>query len=148
MGVITVYDAKTGAVKSKYDKHDGTMVYTIVTSADGKTAYSGARDKDIHVWEVATGKEIRRLKGHTEQVYQLALSNDGKSLASASYDKSVRVWDLASNKEVKKFEGHTDGVQGCCFTPDARYVFSASWDKTIRKWRLPAFSTSAAKKVD
>ena len=148
VGVITVFDTKTGAVKSKYDKHDGTMVYTILTSADGKTAYSGARDKDIHVWEVATGKEIRRLKGHTEQVYQLALSNDGKYLVSASYDKTVRIWDVATNKELKKFEGHTDGIQGACFTPDGRFVFSASWDKSIRKWRLPVFPPGSSKKVD
>ena len=146
VGVITVYDAKTGAAKCKYDKHDGTMVYTIVTTADGKTAYSGARDKDIHVWDVATGKEIRRIKGHTEQVYQLALSNDGKYLASASYDKTVRIWDVATNKEQKKLEGHTDGVQGVCFTPDGRFVFSASWDKSIRKWRLPAFARRSARR--
>jgi hypothetical protein len=148
VGIITVYDAKSGAVKCKYDKHDGTMIYTIITTGDGKTAYSGARDKDIHVWDVATGKEIRRIKGHTEQVYQLALSNDGKHLASAGYDKTVRVWDPATGKELKKFEGHTDGVQGVCFTPDGRFIFSASWDKTIRKWRLPAFPTGVVKKVD
>jgi streptogramin lyase len=147
VGVITVFNAKTGAVLSKYDKHEGTMVYTITTSSDGKTAYSGARDKDIHVWDVATGKEIRRLKGHTEQVYQLTFSHDGKHLASAGYDKTVRVWDVATGQQLKKFEGHTDGVQGVCFTPDGRFLFSASWDKTIRKWRLPAFRASA-KKVD
>jgi hypothetical protein len=146
VGVVTVYDAKTGAVKSKHDAHDGATVYTIVTTADGKTAYSGARDKDIHVWDVATGKETKRLKGHTEQVYQLALSADGKYLVSAGYDKTVRVWD-ANGKELKKFTGHKDGVQGTCITSDGRFVFSAGWDKAVRRWRLPMFPPGG-KKVD
>ncbi|MBP3957321.1 WD40 repeat domain-containing protein [Gemmata sp. G18] len=147
-GVVTVYDAKSGDIVSKFDKHDGMMVYTIVTSADGKTAISGARGKDVHVWDIATGKELRRFKGHTEQVYQIALSPDGKLVASASFDKTVRIWDFESGKELKKLEGHADGVQGVCFTPDSRFVLSASWDKTVRKWRLPLFPSGNNKRVD
>ena len=146
-GAVTVFDAKTGVVQSQYAKHDNTLVYTIATTLDGKTAISGARDKDIHVWDLATGKELRRLKGHGDQVYQIALGADDRHLVSASYDKTVRVWDFASGKELTKFAGHTDGVQSACLTPDGRFVFSASWDKTVRKWRLPVFP-SAAKKVD
>ncbi|MCI0705684.1 MAG: WD40 repeat domain-containing protein [Planctomycetia bacterium] len=137
VGVITVYDAKSGDVKKTYKHDDGSMIYTLTTTPDGKWALSGARDKDIHVWNIADGKSIKRLKGHTEQIYQIALSHDGKYVVSASYDKTVRVWNLATGKEIKKFDGHTDGIQGACFTPDGRFVFSASWDKTVRKWRLP-----------
>jgi len=148
VGVATVYDAKTGDVVSTYDKHDGTTVYTIALTADGKTAISGARDKDIHVWDVATGQELRRFKGHSDQVYRLALSPDGKSILSASFDKTVRVWDFRSGKQLKKFEGHTDGVQGACFAPDGRFVYSASWDRSIRKWRLSTLLAAGTKKVD
>jgi WD40 repeat protein len=154
VGVVTVYDAKTGATVSTYDRHGGTfeslnnVVYTLATTPDGKTALSGARDKDIHVWELATGKEIARLKGHSGQIYQIALSKDGKQVLSASYDKTVRVWDLNTAKELKKFSGHTDGVQGACFSPDGRFAFSASWDKSIRKWRLPLLAPGITKKLD
>ncbi|QJW92750.1 WD40 repeat domain-containing protein [Frigoriglobus tundricola] len=147
-GGVTVYEAKSGDVVSTYDKHEGARVPTIVTTADGKTAISGGRDKDIHVWDIATGKEIRRFKGHSDYVYQLALSPDGKSLLSASSDKTVCVWDVRSGKELKKFEGHTDGVQGACFAPDGRFVFSASWDRSIRKWRLSTVLAAGMKKVD
>ncbi|MBN9121062.1 MAG: WD40 repeat domain-containing protein, partial [Planctomycetes bacterium] len=146
-GAVTVYDAKTGAVKSTYDKHDGTLVYTVATTRDGKTAVSAARDKGVHVWDLATGKELRRLKGHTQQVYQIAFGPGDKQLASASYDKTVRVWDFAGGRELHRFEGHKDGVQSACFAPDDRFVFSASWDKTVRKWRVPALPADA-KKVD
>jgi WD domain, G-beta repeat len=150
-GVVTVYDAKTAEVVAKFDKHGtGTMVYTIVVTKDGKYAISGARDKEIRVWEVATGKQIRTMTGHTEQVYQVALSPDEKQVLSASYDRTVRVWDFATGRELKKFEGHTDGVQGVCYAPDGRTAYSASWDKNIRRWRIPAALSVPApvKKID
>lgn len=146
LGVITVHDAKTGDMVSQFDKHNGAVVHAIITSADGKTAFSSAREKDIRIWEIATGKELRQLKGHTDQVYQLSLSHDGKSLVSTSYDKTVRVWDHVAGRELKRFEGHKDGVQGVCFSPDGRFVYSASWDKTLRKWRVPLLPVE--RKVD
>ena len=102
------------------------------------------------MWEVATGKQLKTLSGHTEQVYQIVLSPDEKQVLSASFDKTVRIWDFASGKELKKFEGHRDGVQGACYGNDGRTVFSASWDKTIRKWRVPAglLVGTPTKKID
>lgn len=145
LGTITVYDAKSGNVVSKFDRHGMSIVYSIAVTRDGKTAISGARDKEIQVWEIATGKPVRTLSGHTEQVYQVVLSADEKLLLSSSYDKTVRIWELATGKELKKFEGHTEGVQGVCLSPDGRMVFSASWDKTVRKWRIPPVLSSSSK---
>jgi hypothetical protein len=152
-GTITVYDAKSGNVVSKFDKHGVAVVYAITVTKDGKTAISGARDKEIQVWEVATGKLLKTLSGHNEQVYQVVLSADEKQLLSASYDKTIRIWDLATGKELKKYEGHSDGVQGVCFSPDGRMIFSASWDKTVRRWRVPpmlsaSITPGSIKKVD
>jgi len=39
--------------------------------ADGKTLASGRRDGTVRLWEVATGKEIRNLKGHQGWVIPL-----------------------------------------------------------------------------
>ena len=148
-----MYDTKSGSVVSKFDKHGVSIVYAITVTRDGKTAISGARDKEIQVWEVATGKPLKTLSGHTEQVYQVVLSPDEKQLLSVSYDKTIRIWDLTSGKELKKFEGHTDGVQGVCYSPSGRTIFSASWDKTIRKWRIPSVlsdptASPTTKKID
>jgi WD40 repeat protein len=141
-GTIVVYDAKTGNVVSKFDKHGVSVVYAIAVTRDGKTAISGARDKEIQVWELATGQALKTLSGHTEQVYQVVLSPDEKQLLSVSYDRTIRIWDLTTGKELKRFDGHSDGVQGACYQPDGRSIFSASWDKTIRKWRVPPVLTS------
>ena len=56
-GVVTVFEANTGEVVSKFEKHGGTMIYTIAVTRR-KTAVS-ARDKVIRVWDVATGRNSR-----------------------------------------------------------------------------------------
>ena len=47
------------------------------------------------LWHAATGKEIRRLSGHTGDVTALAFSSDGKLLASGSADTTVLIWNVS-----------------------------------------------------
>ena len=51
---------------------------------------------------MATGKELKRLEGHTERVEAAAFTPDGKRIISAGdeSDSSVRVWDVASGKQL------------------------------------------------
>src|SRR5262249_13961006 len=49
----------------------------------------------VRLWEVATGKEILQLQGHSATVYSLTFSQDGNTLASGSADTTVLLWDLA-----------------------------------------------------
>jgi RNA polymerase sigma factor (sigma-70 family) len=48
----------------------------------------------IHLWEVATARELRTFHGHRGEICSLAFSGDGQRLASASNDSTVLVWDL------------------------------------------------------
>lgn len=64
-------------------------------SPDGRTlAWCGWRDAEVHLLEVATGKERRSLLGHRGNATSLAFSRDGKSLVTSSSDRTALVWDL------------------------------------------------------
>src|SRR5262249_4125770 len=52
-----------------------------------------ADDRGIHIWETATGKELRAIYGHRGTVRDLAVSPDGRLLASAGIDNSAKCWD-------------------------------------------------------
>jgi hypothetical protein len=64
-------------------------------------------DKTIKLWEVASGREVRTLSGHTSDVTSVAFSPDGRLLASGSGDKTIKLWEVATGREVRTLSGHT-----------------------------------------
>src|SRR5262249_39480309 len=122
------------------------IVWSVAVSPDGKTALSGGGDQrdggtwkpgsdfDIRVWDLATGKELRRLKGHSAGVTCVTFSPDGKTAFSASGDNTVRQWDVASGKELRKFEGHSQRVLWVACSADGKRILSGGRDSTLRIW--------------
>jgi hypothetical protein len=48
----------------------------------------------MRVWELASGRCVQTLEGHSEGVRSVALSLDGRYAVSGSRDKTMRVWEL------------------------------------------------------
>lgn len=69
-------------------------------SPDGKLVAAGSLDTMVRVWNVQTGQQVERLKGHKDSVYSVAFSPDGKCLVSGSLDRTLRVWDLSQTKRA------------------------------------------------
>jgi hypothetical protein len=69
------------------------IVDAVTFSPDGKRLVSGHRHGTVKLWDVATGQEVRTLKGQTRSVKSLAFSKDGTTLASAAWDGTLRIWD-------------------------------------------------------
>src|SRR5919201_1237817 len=64
----------------------------------------------IRLWERASRRPARELRGHDSGVSALAFSAEGKLLASAGEDKVIRLWDVARGEPAGTLEGHTDRV--------------------------------------
>jgi RNA polymerase sigma factor (sigma-70 family) len=73
-------------------------------SPDGKYGAAGLGDGGIRLWEVATGKEVRKIEAHRSAVARVAFSPDGKTLASVSPDEFIRLWDVATGEQTKSWE--------------------------------------------
>jgi WD40 repeat protein len=88
----------------------------------------------IDLWDTATGKKLRELRGHFDGVYHLAFSPDSKRLVSGGGDHIPRVWDVATGTELSPTEGHQSAVTSVAFSADGKLLLSASNDRTIRLW--------------
>lgn len=55
-----------------------------------------AADGAIVLYDVASGRELRRLTGHTDLVSSIAFSSDGRFIASGSADgdRTIRLWGI------------------------------------------------------
>jgi WD40 repeat protein len=90
---------------------------------------------ELVLWDVAEGKEVRRLKGHKEPLRCLALSSDGKLLATGGLDRRIHLWNLDTNT-MQPLVGHMHAVTSLSFTPDGKTLASGSFDGTVRLWHV------------
>ena len=91
------------------------------------------QDRDVYLWDVATGKTVRKFTGHVGLGISFAVSPDGKRLLSWSDDRTLRLWDVATGKELRRLVGHANRATGV-FSADSKKVLTFSPDKTLRLW--------------
>ncbi len=88
----------------------------------------------IIISEVASGRVLHTLTGHSADVVSLAFSPDGRRLASASYDRTMKLWDTQTGQDVFTLRGHTSGLLSLAFSPDGNRIVSGGIDDTARVW--------------
>ncbi|MBL1150691.1 MAG: hypothetical protein HND42_10840 [Armatimonadetes bacterium] len=75
---------------------------TIEFSANGSqimTASPG--DRVVRIWDLMSGREIRRIGGGLHPVESAALLQDGFQVITTGQDVGIRIWDCATGKEVR-----------------------------------------------
>jgi WD40 repeat protein len=118
------------------------MVHRLQFSPDGKALASCGAYQDVCLWEVTTGKEVRRWTELTG-TFVLAYSPDGRLLATATPDGLVRLWDTATGKDVSQFPTDRKYTTDLLFSRDGRsLVLSAAssisvWDVKTAKEITP-----------
>jgi WD40 repeat protein len=151
-GAIHTWDLATGRPLQSFGP-GGIWKIDLPFTPVSKQLASGGEGFTASLWDVATGKEVRRfehprpagpLRGFgpprkLDLVLALAISPDGKTLATADNDGVIRLWELSTGKErlqIKTTAGKF-GVFAICslaYAPDGRTLASAGGDRVIRLW--------------
>jgi WD40 repeat protein/serine/threonine protein kinase len=112
------------------------MITSEAFSPDGRYALSGSYDGMARVWEVASGRCLHTLQGHTDVVRSVAWSPDGRFALSASQDHTLRLWETSSGRCLRTFEGHGGSATSVAWSPDGCFALSGSGDHTLRLWEI------------
>lgn len=119
------------------------IIRGLLWTPDSRFVLSAGDDKVIRVWDAATGRTVRTIRGevgrgHEGKIFSLALSPDGKQLMVGGYlgtftgkrDRTdedahkIRVYDFKSGTLQRLLVGHTGVVQSMAFSPDGRRLIS------------------------
>ncbi|XP_042373621.1 protein ROOT INITIATION DEFECTIVE 3-like [Zingiber officinale] len=122
----------------------------LISNAEGTYIIGGGSSGSIYLWEVFTGKLLKKWHAHYRSVNCLTLAKDDESLLiSGSEDGSVKVWSLimlfddiamasAANHYIYSFSEHslgvTDIVSGHGLSNSI--IISSSQDRTCKVWSL------------
>jgi len=116
---------------------DGRLV------AGGGSRWPGIPDSDtVFVWEVATGKRIKTLAGHSmgnnshsNAEIRSQFTPDGRKLLTIDGKGAIRLWELSSGQVLwKSAENH--GNPRFSISPDGCVIASSSYGAPVLLWDL------------
>lgn len=142
---IRLWDVAARKVKADLRGHLG-WVSDAVFSRDGRHILSASGDTTIRLWEVESGREVRRFgpqRSSGPTLLSTALSADGRRALSGDQQGNVALWDVETGRRLAEKDVSTD-VNAVAFTPDGRQAVLACGDHCVRIWRLPTESTAEA----
>lgn len=140
LGEVLLIPLSTGQPKVLAKLPD--VALDVEFSPDSKLLATGGADNAIRIFDVATGKEIRKIEQHADWVMSVAWSPDGQRLASASRDKTARAYDATNGELLTTYPDHEEPVFGVAFAGTNSVVATVGRDRKMHLW-----NTSDGKKA-
>lgn len=140
--------------------HSG-VVRAVDIRADGVVAVSGGlsgasivNPGELILWDLASGKQIRRFEGHANGVIAARFTPDGREILSSSGDmeyyidqeqvgnqgatNDLLLWDIADGSIITRFSNVAHDVYTLAIRPDGNQALLASYyDNVIDVFDIP-----------
>jgi RNA polymerase sigma factor (sigma-70 family) len=140
--MIRAWDLTTNKPLPQFAGVHGQHIMAVALSPDGKLLASGGYGNDTgRLWDVATGKEVRRLRPYNSGVSAMAFSPvplEGKGparwLLATGGGGRVSLWDTATGERLRQFDGGGKSeVLSVAFSADGKRLAAAGWPN-VRVW--------------
>jgi WD40 repeat protein len=146
---VCIWDVPTGKRLFRLHADDEETVWALAVSPDAELVAWGGGYKpvdgrlkdsahyDIKIWDLASRKELRRLRGHGGLVTDMAFCAEGQKLVSVSLDGTLRVWDVDTSAVELNLACNGTGVRSLALAPDGNTALVAGGlDHTMQLWDL------------
>lgn len=111
-------------------------VRCVAVEPGNKWFATGAGDRMIKIWDLASGELKLSLTGHISPVRGIAISSRHPYMFSAGEDKVVKCWDLETNRVIRQYRGHLSGIYSLALHPTLDLVVTGGRDATARVWDM------------
>jgi dipeptidyl aminopeptidase/acylaminoacyl peptidase len=156
--IVRVRHPETGRDLIPQIEHRQKIVKVSI-SRDGRMAATASKDGAICLWELSTGRFLRRLAEDTvlgssfdlsgERTiisFEDAISPDGRTLAWAALgDTALYLTEIASGRVRRSLDGHQNEIKSLVFSTNGHYLVSVSRDATALVWDLTQRPSAVAR---
>jgi WD40 repeat protein len=121
--------ARLGTVRFR----QGNWIYSLDLSPDGRKLITVGGNSRLHLWDIATGKEIHHFPDEQRSMttYAAAFSPDGRTFATGG-SFGFSLWQTNTGKRLYTMEWST--VYSLSFTPDGKALATGTLHKGPALW--------------
>lgn len=109
----------------------GSEDHILVT---GHGEWSSSKDPTVRLWDVATGKLLKELHGHSNRVSAVAVSPNDDIIASGDAKGTIIIWDITTGSIIHQYE-HLNKeypqISTLIFSPDGTELASTTVGSTF-----------------
>jgi WD40 repeat protein len=120
---VVLQDFRTGEELHQFS--GGLKALSVAVSPDARYAATGSFDRnegmgDVRLWNLRSGREIRKFLGHVHYAWSVAFSPDGSRLLSGG-NQTMHLWNVETGEEIRRMMVRFAFVRRVTFSPDGRW---------------------------
>lgn len=138
-GRVQLWDAEDGKLLWMAEAHkENGQVVKFSPNGEYLISISQPKESDgeIKLWNVKTGKLVRRFTGKAEGIISARFDRSGRLLTTGSSDGEVSVWNVAggsrlSSKKLNPCGNLKKNHRGTGYSPNLNLLVGRCWEKTV-----------------
>jgi WD40 repeat protein len=147
---LLLLDTATGKQLRRHDRFGRSM--GLVRFSPNSKVLATAAEKDVFLWDRATGEKLDHFLGDHDQVIDLTFSPDSKVLAVSGSGRregtpTILLWDVVGGRPLRWLSGHARAADCLAFSRDGKTLASAS-GTDVRFWEATTGMVLDEFKVD